>query len=83
MFTGLQSVDLNESLRTSSSHEFICIQFHVAMLVGIVIVSYRGETEEELMKNAAEHAVKDHGYKEEEIMTPEMKKKIKSYVRKT
>ena len=43
----------------------------------------QGETEEELMKNAAEHAVKDHGYKEEEIMTPEMKKKIKSYVRKT
>ena len=36
----------------------------------------QGETEEELMKNAPEHAVKDHGYKEEEIMTPEMKKKI-------
>ena len=43
----------------------------------------QGETEEELMKNAAEHAVKDHGYKEEEIMTLEMKEKIKSYVRKT
>ena len=24
----------------------------------------QGETEEELMKNAAEHAVKDHGYTE-------------------
>jgi predicted small metal-binding protein len=30
----------------------------------------QGETEEELMKNAAEHAVKDHGYTEQDIMTP-------------
>ena len=37
-----------------------------------------GETEEERMKNAAELAVKDHGYKED-IMTPEMQV---SYVRK-
>ena len=36
-----------------------------------------GETEEELMKKAAEHAVKDHGYKEQDIMTSEMKEKIK------
>ena len=45
----------------------------------------QGETEEEIMKNAAEHAVKDHGYKEEEeeIMNPEMKEKIKSYIRKS
>jgi len=42
----------------------------------------QGETEEEIIKNAAEHAVKDHGYKEEEIMSPEMKEKIKSYIRK-
>jgi predicted small metal-binding protein len=42
----------------------------------------QGETEEEIMKNAAEHAVKDHGYKKEEIMTSEMKEKIKSYIRK-
>jgi predicted small metal-binding protein len=35
------------------------------------------------MKNAAEHTVKDHGYKEEEIMNPEMKEKIKSYIRKS
>jgi predicted small metal-binding protein len=34
------------------------------------------------MKNAAEHAVKDHRYKEEDIMTPEMQEKIKSHVRK-
>ena len=43
----------------------------------------QGETEEELMRNAAEHAVEDHGYKEEEIMTSEMKEKIKTYIRKT
>jgi predicted small metal-binding protein len=42
-----------------------------------------GQTEEEIMKNAAEHAVKEHGYKVEEIMTPEMKEKIKSYIRKS
>ena len=43
----------------------------------------QGETEEEIMKNAAEHAVKGHGYKEEDIMTPDMKNKIKSYIRKS
>ena len=43
----------------------------------------QGETEEEIMKNAAEHAVKDHGYKEEDIMTYEMKEKIKSCIRKS
>lgn len=42
----------------------------------------KGETEEELMKDAADHAVKDHGYKEEEIMTPEMKEKIRSHIRR-
>ncbi len=39
------------------------------------------ETEEELMKNAAEHAVKDHG-REEDIMTPGVREKIKSHIRK-
>ena len=34
------------------------------------------------MKNAAEHAVKDHGYKED-IMTPEMKEKIKSNIHRS
>ena len=43
----------------------------------------QGETEEELIKNAAEHAVKDHGYTEEDIMTPEMKEKIKSQIHKS
>ncbi len=41
-----------------------------------------GENEEELFKNAAEHAVKDHGYRQEDIMTPEMQEKIKSHIRR-
>ncbi len=40
------------------------------------------ETEEELMKNAAEHAVKDHRYKEEDIVTPGVREKIKSHIHK-
>jgi predicted small metal-binding protein len=43
----------------------------------------QGETEEELMENATEHAVKDHGYTEQDIMTPEMKEKIKLHIRKS
>lgn len=43
----------------------------------------KGETEEEIMKNAGEHAVKDHGYKQEEIMTPEMKEKIRQHIRRS
>ena len=33
----------------------------------------KGETEEEIMKNAEQHAVQDHHYKAEEIMTPELR----------
>jgi predicted small metal-binding protein len=40
------------------------------------------ETEEELLKRAAEHAVNDHGYKEQEIMTPEMQQNIKSHIKR-
>jgi predicted small metal-binding protein len=40
----------------------------------------RGETEEEVMKNGVEHAMKDHGMKEEDI-TPEMKQKIRGVIR--
>ena len=39
--------------------------------------------EDEILKNAAEHAVKEHGYKEQDIMTPEMKNKIISLIRKS
>jgi predicted small metal-binding protein len=37
----------------------------------------KGETEEEIMKNAEEHAMKDHGYKPEDFMTPELREKIR------
>ena len=40
----------------------------------------KGETEEEVMKNGAEHAMKDHGLKEEDI-TPEMKQKTRGLIR--
>ena len=40
----------------------------------------KGETEEEVIKNGAEHAMKVHGMKEED-MTPEMKQKIKALIR--
>ena len=43
----------------------------------------KGETEEEIMKNAGEHAVKDHGYKQEDIMTPEMKEKIRQHIHRS
>jgi predicted small metal-binding protein len=43
----------------------------------------KGKTEEELMKDAGQHAVRDHGYKEEEIMTPEMKEKIRSHIKRS
>lgn len=35
------------------------------------------------MKNTEEHAVKDHGYKQEDIMTPEMKEKIRQHIRRS
>jgi predicted small metal-binding protein len=34
------------------------------------------------LKSAAEHAVNDHGYKEAEIMTPEMQQNIKSHIKR-
>jgi predicted small metal-binding protein len=39
----------------------------------------KGETEE-VIKNGAEHAMKVHGMKEEDV-TPEMKQKIKALIR--
>lgn len=40
----------------------------------------KGETEEEVMKNGAEHVQKVHGIKEED-MTTEMKQKIRGLIR--
>ncbi|MFL6375920.1 MAG: DUF1059 domain-containing protein [Nitrososphaeraceae archaeon] len=50
----------------------------------------KGETEEEVMKNAEQHAVQDHHYnavqdhhyKAEDIMTPELQHKIKSHIKR-
>ncbi len=40
----------------------------------------RGETEEEILKNGAEHAKKEHNIKEEEL-TPEFNEKLKGLIR--
>jgi predicted small metal-binding protein len=40
-----------------------------------------GETEEEIMKNAEEHAIRDHGYKTEDLMTPELRDNIRSHIK--
>ncbi len=42
----------------------------------------KGETEEEIMKNAEQHAVQDHHFKVEETLTPEMQEKIKSHIKR-
>jgi predicted small metal-binding protein len=39
-----------------------------------------GQTEEEVINNCAEHTIKEHGAKSEDI-TPEMKEKIRALVR--
>ncbi|MGE5821671.1 MAG: DUF1059 domain-containing protein [Nitrososphaerota archaeon] len=40
----------------------------------------KGETEEEIFKNGAQHAMKDHGMKEEDI-TPEFKEKLRGLIK--
>jgi predicted small metal-binding protein len=42
----------------------------------------KGETEEEVMKNAEQHAIQDHHYKLE-FMNPETQQKIKSHVKRS
>ncbi len=42
-----------------------------------------GATEEELMNNLVEHAIKDHGYTREDVMKPEMQEKIKTHLQKS
>ncbi len=42
----------------------------------------KGKTVEEIMQKASEHAMKDHGMKQED-MTPEMQEKIKSLIHKS
>jgi len=44
----------------------------------------KGETEEEeIMKSAEEHAMSDHGYKPEDLMTPELREKIRSHIKQS
>ena len=43
----------------------------------------KGETEEEIMKTAEEHAMRDHGYKTEDLMTPELREKIRSHIKRS
>jgi predicted small metal-binding protein len=42
----------------------------------------KGETEEEIRKNE-EHAMKDHGYKTEDLMSPELRENIRSHIKKS
>jgi predicted small metal-binding protein len=42
----------------------------------------KGETEEEIMKNAEEHSIRDHGYKPEDLMTPELRDTIRSHIKR-
>ena len=41
----------------------------------------RGETEEEVMADASQHAKEVHGYTEEQLKDPEMVKKVKAAIR--
>jgi predicted small metal-binding protein len=43
----------------------------------------KGETEEELMRDARQHAARDHGYNQEDILTPELQEKIRAHIRRT
>jgi predicted small metal-binding protein len=43
----------------------------------------KGETEEQIMKNAEEHAMSDYGYKPEDLMTPELREKIRSHIKRS
>ena len=42
----------------------------------------KGETEEDIMKRATEHAMKDHGMTEAD-MTPELRQKIRSHIKES
>lgn len=44
---------------------------------------YKGETEQEIMENSEQHAVQEHHYKPEEMMTPELQHKIKPHIKRS
>ena len=35
------------------------------------------------MKNAKEHAMRDHGYKVDDLMTPQLRSKIRSHIKRS
>ena len=43
----------------------------------------KGETEEELIENAKQHAIQDNHFNAEEISRPEIQNKIKSHIKRT
>jgi predicted small metal-binding protein len=43
----------------------------------------KGETEEEIMKTAEQNAMRHHEYKTEDLMTPELREKIRSHIKRS
>jgi predicted small metal-binding protein len=43
----------------------------------------KGQTEQEIIKNAQEDATTDHGYKVEDLVTPELTEKIRSHIKRS
>jgi predicted small metal-binding protein len=43
----------------------------------------KGETEEELMEKAKQHAIEDNHFSEEEISRPETQNKIRSFIKRS
>jgi predicted small metal-binding protein len=43
----------------------------------------KGETEEDLMENAKQHAIQDNHFNAEEISRPEIQNKIKSHIKRS
>ena len=42
----------------------------------------QGETEEEVLKQGAEHVIKDHGYTEEQVSDPKFMEDAKKLIKK-
>jgi predicted small metal-binding protein len=42
-----------------------------------------GETEEELMEKAKQHAIQDNHFSKEEISSPEIQNKIRSFIKRS
>ena len=43
----------------------------------------KGKTVEEIMKTAEEHAMRDQEYKLEDLMTPELRKNVRSHSKRS